>query len=172
MAEGGPQKSLTEMVEQINANPDYKVLTKAEYESLLALASHKPKASGDKEVPVTSTPQANQTVDLGTKPKFTFPNPGVSPVPRLQQILNASRPFNSTYAAQSYKVPKLPFLVGRRSPRKGKQLMKCGILKLNVFKMHTFMMSILSFNLCGILLKGQQEQCLFLLGRMQRLKIF
>ena len=119
MAEGGPQKSLTEMVEQINANPDYKVLTKAEYESLLALASHKPKASGDKEVPVTSTPQANQTVDLGTKPKFTFPNPGVSPVPRLQQILNASRPFNTTYAAQSYQVPKLPFFSGSEEPQKG-----------------------------------------------------
>ena len=127
------------------------MLTKAEYESLLALASHKPKASGDEEVPVTSTPQANQTVDPGTQPKFTFPNPGVSPVPRLQQILNASRPFNTTYAAKSYQVPKLPFLMGQRSPRKGKQLMKCGSFKLNVFKMHTFMISILFFNLCGIL---------------------
>lgn len=119
MAEGGPQKSLTQMVEQINANPDYKVLTKAEYESLLALASHKPVVSGDKETLTTSTPQANQTVDLGTKPKFTFTNPGVSPVPRLQQMLNASKPFNTTYAAQSYQVPKLPFFSGSEEPQKG-----------------------------------------------------
>ena len=65
---------------------------------------------------VTSTPQVS-AAHGGAIPKFNFP--GVSPVPRLQQLLNNSQPFNTSYIAQPYNVPKLPFFSGSEEPSKG-----------------------------------------------------
>lgn len=64
-----------------------------------------------------TTPQPAQDKDTGAKPKFTFVNPGVSPVPRLQHILNMTQP-NTSYIAQTH-IPKLPFFSGSEEPQKG-----------------------------------------------------
>lgn len=68
---------LEEMVKTIDSNPDYKVLTKDEYDALLALATH----GGDKS-PVTKT----STPDVGARPKTTLA--GKSPVPPRLHLLH------------------------------------------------------------------------------------
>ncbi|MCG7867590.1 MAG: hypothetical protein JAY74_14665 [Candidatus Thiodiazotropha taylori] len=65
---------------------------------------------------MTSTPQVS-AAHGGAIPKFNFP--GVSPVPRFQQLLNNSQPFNTSYIAQPYNAPKLPFFSGSEEPSKG-----------------------------------------------------
>ena len=65
-----------------------------------------------------ATPQPAQDKDTGAKPKFTFVNPGVSPVPRWQHILNLTQP-NTSYIAQPLHIPKLPFFSGSEDPQKG-----------------------------------------------------
>lgn len=78
-------------------SPDCKVLTNEEYESLLATVSHKTSThTPTKEDPVTKTkvllPQATDVQE----PKVTFANPVVSPVPRLQLLLNTSPQLNTS----------------------------------------------------------------------------
>lgn len=115
MATGNPtDNKMDELLEQVKANTDYKVLTKEEYESLLAIASHK--------TIVTSTPQVTKATETGaqaTRPKFTFTNPGISPVPRLQQVLNSSHVSNTSFVAPPFNFPKLPFFSGSEEPLKG-----------------------------------------------------
>lgn len=101
---------MDQLLEQVKANTDYKVLTKEEYESLLAIASHKDSK--------TSTPQVAPGKDMGAKPKFSFVAPGLSPVTRMQQLLNTSKP-NTSFVAQPFHIPKLPFFSGSEEPQKG-----------------------------------------------------
>ena len=73
---------------------------------------------------LTSTPRVTKfsdPVSQGAKPKFTFRNPlsTPSPVPRLQQILNASQGQNVTYSPQNFNFPKLPIFSGSEVPQKG-----------------------------------------------------
>lgn len=117
-------KSLSEMVREIESK-DYKVLTRDEYEALINKNLGKDKvnegvlppatgAVGDSKKPaVTSTPSFP-----AVKSKFTFHPPGVSPIPRLQQILNNSQ-LNTSYIAQPITLPKLPFFSGAEEITKG-----------------------------------------------------
>lgn len=103
-AEDKSDKTMDEALSKVKASSDYKVLSKQEYDNLLALA---------KQNMLTSTPQVTKLSDLvsqGAKPKFTFRNPlsTPSPVPRLQQILNASQGHDVTYIPQNFNFPKLP----------------------------------------------------------------
>lgn len=86
-------QSFQQIIGQANAYPDYKVLTKAEYENLLALPSKKPQTLAMLDSPRTSTPQYGK--DSGATPKFTFTQRRAAPVSRLQHILNASQPLNA-----------------------------------------------------------------------------
>lgn len=99
-ATGGPSdQKMDELVKKVRENTDYKVLSKEEYDKLLALASAKNI--------VTSTPQVTEPA---VKPKFTFQTPNISPVPRLRHILNTQS--NVSYQAQPFHVPKLPTFNG------------------------------------------------------------
>lgn len=108
-------KAMDEALTKVKASADYKVLSKQEYDNLLALA---------KQNTLTSTPLVttfSDPVSQGAKPKFTFRNPlsTPSPVPRLQQILNASQGHNVTYIPQNFNFPKLPIFSGSEVPQKG-----------------------------------------------------
>lgn len=114
-AEDKSDKAMDEALSKVKASADYKVLSKQEYDNLLALA---------KQNMLTSTPQVTKLSDpvsQGAKPKFTFRNPlsTPSPVPRLQQILNASQGHNVTYIPQNFNFPKLPIFSGSEVPQKG-----------------------------------------------------
>lgn len=127
MAGGGDTNgdNFEEMIKKVNENKEYKVLTKDEYESLLAIASHKtstPKTTKEDPIvrPKVFLPQATGVQDT----KVTFATPVVSPVPRLQlhnisQQLNASKQLNTSYVAQPFSFPKLPFFSGSEEPQKG-----------------------------------------------------
>lgn len=114
-AEDKSDKAMDEALSKVKASADYKVLSKQEYDNLLALA---------KQNMLTSTPQVTKLSDpvsQGAKPKFTFRNPlsTPSPVPRLQQIINASQGHNVTYIPQNFNFPKLPIFSGSEIPQKG-----------------------------------------------------
>lgn len=129
MAAEPSDEKLREMVQHIESK-DYKVVTKDEYEALLALRSGKaglgtgvlPPVTGaiggiTSPVTVTSSPYVT-TAPSGAKPKFNFAFPSVSPVPRFQQF-NTSHQLNTSYIAQPYNAPKLPFFSGADEPSKG-----------------------------------------------------
>lgn len=139
MAAGGDKKdNFEEIIKKVNENPGYKVLTKEEYENLLAIASHKtstPKPTQESPVvrPKVSLPQTTGV----QQSKVTFADPSVSPVPRLQfyidqakqldtskqldasKQLDTSKLFNTSYVAQPFNFPKLPFFSGSEEPQKG-----------------------------------------------------
>ena len=127
-----------EMVKKVNKNPDYKVLTRYEYEAIMALVPAR-----------TSTPIPHTGTDPVVKPKtpkfkFDHPPPGSqgatlrlklfsdasksAPIPKP----NASGSLNTSFGTQSINVPKLPFSMGLRNSRKGKPLMKLGVLGSSV----------------------------------------
>lgn len=113
--EDNSDKTMDEALSRVKACSEYKVLSKQEYENLLTLA---------KQGILTSTPQVTRPSDpvsQGAIPKFTFRNPLTtpSPVPRLQQILNASQGHNVTYIPQNFHFPKLPIFSGLEVPQKG-----------------------------------------------------
>ena len=119
--------SIEDVIKKFNENPQYKVMTREEYDSLIAIASSVNKqnknAPPNKKTPEprASTPGSPGAVKPShpeAKPKFTFQYPGISPVPRLQYINNPQL-FNNSYMPQSYHVSKLPFLVGLKSHKKG-----------------------------------------------------
>lgn len=123
-------KALDDALSKVKASSEYKVLSKKEYDDLVTLA---------RQNMLTSTPQVttvSDPVSQGAKPKFTFRNPlsTPSPVPRLQQILNASQGrnvsrmqqllnatqgHNVTYIPQNFNFPKLPIFSGLEVPQKG-----------------------------------------------------
>lgn len=134
MAAGGEKKdekidNFEEIIKKINENPEYKVLTKDEYESLLAIASHKtstPKPTPTEEPPIVK-PKVSLPQTTGTQQsKVTFANPTISPIPpRLQflfnqsQQLDTSKQLNTSYVAPPFNYPKLPFFSGSEEPQKG-----------------------------------------------------
>ena len=114
-----------EMVKKVNENPDYKVLTREEYEAIMAFVPAK-----------TSTPIPHTGTDPVVKPKtpkFKFDHPPLGPqgaTPRLKLLLdasksasipkpNASGSLNASFGTQSISVPKLPFFNGSEEPQKG-----------------------------------------------------
>lgn len=128
MATGGDKKdNFEDMIKKVNENPEYKVLTKEEYESLLAIASHRtstPKPTQESPVvrPKVSLPQTTGV----QQSKVTFADPSVSPVPRLQflfdqakQLDTSKQLLNTSYVAQPFNFPKLPFFSGSEEPQKG-----------------------------------------------------
>ena len=87
---GGPDdKAIQDLLQKCKDNPDYKVLTRAEYEKLLALSTV-----------VTTTPHTLRTQSVGqdVRPRFTFRNPldASSPIPRFQQRFINSPGFNTS----------------------------------------------------------------------------
>lgn len=90
------------LIKKVQENSDYKVLTREEYEKLVVAAR-----------PV-STPRVPQT-----NPLFNLRAPAYSPVPRLSNLLNNSAAQNTSFAAQPYNPPKLPFFSGSEEPAKG-----------------------------------------------------
>lgn len=133
MASGGDPDEIEfeDMLEQVNKNPDYKVLTKHQYESLLAIASSRDR------IPATSTPSSpvaqttrREAEEVICRPKVSISKtagrqqPSMSPGPRLQLLLNGSQKLNESklnksYAAQPFSYPKLPFFSGSEEPQKG-----------------------------------------------------
>lgn len=116
---------LSKMVKTINENPNYKVLTKEEYNALLALASQRGESKQDTAT-TTSTPKPSPAEFDGTKPKAIFTSnvplaaqsPAFSPIPRLS-FPNLTQQQNvSTFVPNSY-VPKLPIFSGAEEPQKG-----------------------------------------------------
>ena len=116
--------NIEDMVKAIEKDEGYKVLSKHEYEALLALASKKEVAKSDPtkldakhtgNTPEKVKPNPNPNLDP-TKPKFTFSTPGMSPINRLN--FNHSQPLNTTFSSGPY-VPKLPFYSGSEEPQKG-----------------------------------------------------
>ncbi|MCG8044576.1 MAG: hypothetical protein JAY66_02630 [Candidatus Thiodiazotropha taylori] len=134
-------KALEEALRKVKASSEYKVLSKEDYDALLALAKKSALASTSRVTlpsdPVseaakpkftfntlTSTPRAtipSNPVSQGAKPKFTFKNPLTtpSPVPTMHQPFNASQGHNVTYVPQNFSFPKLPIFSGSEVPQKG-----------------------------------------------------
>lgn len=112
-------EDITKMVETINKDKGYKVLTAKEYEDLLARASSTSGKGGD----ATSTPKETGEQG-GAKPKappqtkFNFTLPGASPIPRLAFLNQTNQQNMSTYVPNPY-VPKLPIFSGSEEPQKG-----------------------------------------------------
>lgn len=112
---------LSKMVKTINENPKYKVLTKEEYDALLALASHRGEPKTDT---ATSTPKPSPAEFDGTKPKtiladklkLNAQSPAFSPIPRFPNLTQQQN--ISTFIPNSY-VPKLPIFSGTEEPQKG-----------------------------------------------------
>ena len=97
-ATGGPaDQKLDDLIKKVKENTDYKVLSKEEYEKLLARATLKDT--------LTSTPQVKYP---DVRPRFNFQAPNVSPIPRLFNDTQA----NISYQAQPFHVPKLPTFNG------------------------------------------------------------
>lgn len=114
---------MKKMVEQIEAGKKYKVLTQEDYDALLAINANKNLGAvgGVPSIthintPTSSTPSVSKP---DVRPKFGFPFPGPSPIPRLQQMFNNSQPLNTSFVAPSYSQPKLPIFSGQDDPPKG-----------------------------------------------------
>ena len=116
--------NIEDMVKAIEKDERYKVLSKHEYEALLALASNKEVAKSDSteldakhtgNTPERVNPNPKPNPDT-TKPKFTFSSLGMSPIHRLN--FNQTQLHNTTFSSGPY-VPKLPFLSGSEEPQKG-----------------------------------------------------
>lgn len=117
------EEKMKKMVEQIEAGKKYKVLTQEEYDALLAINANKDLGAvggvpntTNVNTPSVSTPAVSKQ---DTRPKFGFPFPGPSPIPRLQQIFSNSQPLNTSYIAPPYSQPKLPIFSGQEDPPKG-----------------------------------------------------
>lgn len=141
------KEALDQMVKTINEDASYKVLTKDEYEALLALSSQR----GDKSDLVTSTPKSPGERD-GTRPKtkpdyqdptvpkVTFAVPNQSPIARLNLFTHSVKQQNtSTFAPNQTRlnfsnqslqqntsaytpnpyIPKLPIFSGNEEVQKG-----------------------------------------------------
>ena len=106
-------KKMEEMVKAVNENPSYKVLTKEEYDLLVAAKDKKGpnKSLADIVSKITSTPAPPpSTPDV--KPKTTFMSPGLSPV---------SGHFDGSHLSMNSGpyLPKLPVFSGSEEPQKG-----------------------------------------------------
>ena len=114
---GKPDTELNEALKKFQGNDEYKVLTKADYENLLALAK-KNMTTGSPRLAQLLTPSP---ATQGAKPKFTFayPNTTPTPVPRLQHTANFSHMLNTSYVPQNFTFPKLPVFSGSEVPQKG-----------------------------------------------------
>ena len=100
------EKEMEEAIKLVDTNPQYKVLTKEEYEILMGGAK-----------PKTSTPRMPVPTPK-VKLDFTPRAPSATPGTRLQQLINASQS-QSFAAAPTYIPPKLPFFSGSEEPAKG-----------------------------------------------------
>lgn len=117
---GGDAKSdLKQSIDQVNSSPDYRVVTKTEYNMLLALAGKIPGKPNPMDQS-TSTPGPAKAD--GAKSKLSFNPPGFSPIPRhqpSQNIVNSSAILNATANTPSFPIPKLPFFSGSDQLQKG-----------------------------------------------------
>ena len=100
-------KEMEEAVKKVGGNPQYKVLTKEEYDILMAGTALR-----------ASTPKQPMP---SHGPKFTLQprTPGAIGASRLRQIFGASHNQSSFSAAPVYNPPKLPFFSGAEEPNKG-----------------------------------------------------
>ena len=102
MASGGEASKLTsakepnvqEAIKVLKDDPNFKVITKVEYDSLMARSK------------MASTPHL--TSPIGRGKNFQFFSPGLSPNPGL-----------NTSVIGQYNVPKLPIFSGAEEPNKG-----------------------------------------------------
>lgn len=161
-SQGQTKDDFQKLITKVNENPDYKVLTKEEYESLLAIASHRDNKTS---TPNTAVKNTQENVVKPKLPKVTFQNPGISPVPRLQFLFNNPQnpnssqvntsphnpnvsQVNTSFTAQPYNYPKLPFFSGSEEPQKGETTyevwnfeVKC-LQNANYFPEHVLLQSI------------------------------
>ena len=121
MADKGPvDEKLKQAITEIEAQ-HYKVLTKEEYDHLMALHVTKEKVPSANaqvltpRIPSASTPQVSQAPSVTQpKPNFTFPQ--FSPV---QRLLQNTQPLNTSCMPSTYHIPKLPLFSGSDEPQKG-----------------------------------------------------
>ena len=115
-------KEMEEAVKKVGGNLQYKVLTKEEYDILMAGTALR--ASTPKQ-PIPSH-----------GPKFTLQPraPGAIGASRLRQIFGASHNQSSFSAAPVYNPPSFLSSVVLRNPIRVKPAMKSGTMKLNAFK--------------------------------------
>ena len=128
MAAGGkPDTELEAALKKIQGNADYRVLTKADYESLINLAKKNTTTGSPKLASLLTPPPAtlgarpSLAASLGAKPKvlFSTPTSTSTPVPRFQHLANASQVLNTSYVPPNYNFPKLPIFSGSEVPQKG-----------------------------------------------------
>ena len=121
-----PDTELQAALKKIQGNEDYRVLTKADYESLVSLAK-KSTSTGSPGLahllpppPATLGARPPLAASLA-KPKALFSTPTITstPVPRFQHLLNASQALNTSYVPPNYNFPKLPIFSGSEAPQKG-----------------------------------------------------
>ena len=124
---GKPDTELDEALKKVQGNDEYKVLTKADYENLLALAK-KNMTTGSPRLAQLLTPSP---ATQGAKPKFTFvvPNITSTSVPRLHHTANFSHMLNTSYVPQNFTYLKLPVFSGSEDHRRETLHMKYGVLK-------------------------------------------
>ena len=166
--------SIEDVIKKLNENPQYKVLTREEYDSLIAIASNVNKqnknATPNKKTPeprasTPGSPEAVKPSHPGAKPKFTFQYPGISPVPRLQ-YLNNSQLFNNSYMPQSYHVPKLPFFSGSEEPQKGEVTYEVWNFEVKCLQNAHYLPDHIILQAMRNSLKGAARTMLVPLGRM------
>ena len=118
------------LVKAVSSNPAYKVLTKEEYDILMSKhAGGSPKKADPKVL--TSTPDAKKVQFEGAGSKLlSFINKGQapSPVPRFTLTILCLITLHMSPVPMS---PNCPHLVVLKNPKKGRQHMKCGVLRLN-----------------------------------------
>ena len=119
--EDKPDKEMEEAIKKVGENPQYKVLTREEYEALMKGT-----------IPKTSTPRVPLPPQT-PKTLFGARTPGLTPGSRLQQLLNISGA-NQSIAVPSYNPLNYPFSVVQMNQLKVKQAMKFGVMKLNAFR--------------------------------------
>ena len=177
-------KSLEDMVKAVSANPAYKVLTKEEYDLLVSLkegasAKNKDVDQTGKKVPSneagspekckeqgnginTSTPDNKHVYFDGTRPKFTFQAPGISPISRLK--FNNTLPQNTSFVPSSY-VPKLPTFSGAEEPQKGETSYEVWSLEVKCLQNSGYLPEALLLQAIRNSLKGTARSLLVPLGQ-------
>ena len=134
--EGSGDDEVKKAIQTLESS-EYKVLTKEQYEHLMKLNIVKEKTPVNPAPvppnPVMTTPSSISTAAIPSNPIMSTPGPiftpsnvprpnfpGVSPVSRLQHLLNASKGVqNATYIAPQFNISKLPFFSGSAEPQKG-----------------------------------------------------
>lgn len=148
------KEELKKMVDAINKENTYRVLTKEEYEDLVARASM---------VPATSTPNPDKSG--ATKPKTPKLKPniiGQSPIARLSLLGNSQQ--NTSSLPHGPYIPKLPIFSGSEEPAKGEASYELWSFEVKCLKQNEFLSELLLLQAIRNSLRGTAREMLIPLG--------